>query len=245
MSYNNQNGFLKTVSSFEYFEEEIKKYYDKLNKQLNYVQPLLYYNEKYLSKYSIYFFIVASVLTISQTTISSLLIYDELKNIKFSTIELSLYYIYVFLTTLVFIDVYTILYFISVNMLLINNQVDGFHRYLVSVIEKSVQKKIECNIESIRRFNDDLYEHVKIADGWICYYYGILYLFTIPMLCVLIYSVLASIETGLELVKVCLPLIIIFIYTLVLITIIAVMVNAKVNLENLLLKSINCSFLFL
>jgi hypothetical protein len=124
---------------------------------------------------------------------------------------------------LILIDWEAIIYFITVNMLLVYNQTDSFYKYFIALIENQV----EIDIESIRDFYNDLYLHVKIIDQWICFFYGMIYFFTVPSFSIFIHTSFLS-EFKIEIVILIFIIFVTIILVILLITIIAISLNTKV-----------------
>jgi hypothetical protein len=221
--HSSKNGFYKSVLSYEYVEEKIKECFREFNIHYADIKPLSYSNKK--TVFNILFFLFAFIL-ISLNSINSLISLISL-NLNYSFLELLFLYLLNILQILILIDWATILYFISANLVLIQIQVDAFYRYLTAFIQKNIQNHNKVDIESFRSFYDDLYEHVKCCDQWLCYYFGIIYLFTIPFLCVFIYTLFID-TIKIELALAFLPAIIIFASIMLLVTILAILVNIMV-----------------
>ena len=223
------NGMYKSISSFEFINEKIEESFREYNSQYAYMKPLSYSYKKTI--FNILYFLFSFIL-ISFIFIIS--IYNISTNLNYNTLERVFVYVQCIFLVLVLVDWATILYFISANLVLIQNQVDAFCQYLIALFQKNIQD--QNNIESLRSFYDDLYEHVKCFDQWLCYYFGIIYLFSIPFICIFIYTLFID-SIGSDLALLFLSPLLIFTSTLSLITILAVRINAgvrKLGIMNLL-----------
>jgi tetrahydromethanopterin S-methyltransferase subunit G len=123
-----------------------------------------------------------------------------------------------------FLDFYFGIYFITKNLIIIQHQIDTFYNILKILIEN---KQSKIRIESVRRLYSCLFNHVKTADNWIGYYFGIYYTTVIPIFIIYLY---ASVFGGLqiEMIKNNSAILILYAYFLVLLTTIAVRLNSKV-----------------
>jgi hypothetical protein len=164
IAVSSKNGFYKSVLSFEYIEEKIKRHYDIFNQQSANLKPLKRSLNKNISIFSIIFCTCAFILILAYLTSSIIGGMIVMKN--FPVMEKILAYSNSVSFVLILIDWEAIIYFITVNMLLVYNQTDSFYKYFIALIENQV----EIDIESIRDFYNDLYLHVKIIDQWICFF---------------------------------------------------------------------------
>ena len=226
ISISSKNGFFKSVLSFEYIENKIKELFERFNQQQNNSVPLNHSSD--LHKFQIIYFFIWLVLILIY--VSGSITGNTSLTVQLNYTETVFFYILSFYQILVLNDFLLVLYFLSINLMLIYSQIGAFNRYTKAVIKNQRENKTSIDIESIRNFYDDLYEHVKINDKWICFYYGIAYLFSFPSLCVIIYSFSFG-SISFEFIVLCLPTLILILLTLTVATVTAVKINIEVLLE--------------
>ena len=221
-------GFYKYVLSFAYYEKKISKFvydYQIRSPDSNQFWKISSIDKK-LKTYTIFYFLAFSFVTaIILFSLFGMIITD------YNIASLDSYNITIrVLTTFFFIYVLLLLctvnYFITKNLIIIQHQIVEFYKILKVVIEN---KHADIQIEPIRRLYGCLYNHVKTADSWISYYYGIFYVTVIPVFIILLY---ASIFGGLKsaTIQAYSSTLIMDGYFLVLITIVALGIYSKVSI---------------
>ena len=224
VAVSSKNGFYRSVLSFEFIEKKIKRHFEVLNQLSNNKNPIRHSCDKNVSKLSILFCMCASILILAYFLNSIIQNKDTL---------ILHWMIDDFCFVLILIDWATIINFLTVNILLVYNQIDSFCKYLIAVSENQIENKINngIDVDTIRDFYNDLYEHVKITDQWMCYFYGMIYCFSIPSISIFIYSVYSAFSSNIELlcfVSSYLITIIIIIAAVLLVTLVAIILNIKV-----------------
>jgi hypothetical protein len=222
-----KNGFHRSILSFEYLENEIKTRFDDYNKTISSqsnINLLIHSNQNFRCSFLNIIYVVFSIAVPISTsafyiysTLTSPLINDYLVT------QIVHFIMYIVTFPLLFADYATGLHFIITQIIHIKSQIESFHKYLDALI----QNEIDIDIESIRDFYNKLHQHVKVADKWICCFYGIIYITIIPVLCIFLYAlVLGQLKTFLF--QSLLQFLVVIIFEIVSLTVVAVMMNTKV-----------------
>jgi hypothetical protein len=215
------SGFHKSVLSFEYFERQITNFLDYYRVKITDHGGETSSMKVKLKRFSFFYILSCCFLTAIISYTSSALTEIILNTDSFQLIRLILMGILMIIS---FLDFYFGIYFITKNLIIIQHQIDTFYNILKILIEN---KQSKIRIESVRRLYSCLFNHVKTADNWIGYYYGIYYTTVIPIFIIYLY---ASVFGGLqiEMIKNNSAILILYAYFLVLLTTIAVRLNSKV-----------------
>ena len=215
-----KTGFYKSVLSYEYIENRIKRAFNKFNEK-NHANSLTYSSGNSFSKFNIAYLIIAIILLVP---ISVIKLYQSLSVSFSSSLEQSLIICGSFFFVISDIDLTFVFYFFSANFLMLYFQVDAFYRYIKALVESEIEMNIK--IESIRDFYYEIYEHVKITNEWACYFCGLIYFGSISCCCISIYDYFFGPKS---INRYYAAIIGYQVLQAVLMTIIAIMLNAKVS----------------
>ena len=217
------SGFYKTVLSYEFIESvienEIKKFSTPIASKTSKEKVLKLYKIFYLC----FFFLLLSILY-------ALIMFNAIR--INSRNEQNLPEIAFFVTSFVcYLDHITGFYLISKVIILLQFQIDSFYEYLKILVKHETSIIIQIDIEDARCLYKYLYKHMKIADKWISYFFGLVYITTIPTLCIFLYITLFDVSnTGLLMLV--FPNLLISCWEISLITAVAIILHSKVFLIN-------------
>jgi hypothetical protein len=221
-----KNGFHRSTLSFEFLENEIKTRFDAYNKKISSqsnINLLIHSNQNFRLKFFNIIYVVFSIVVPMST--SAFYIYSTLTSALTSDLVTIIVQFIMFIVAfpLSTADLATGFYFVITQIIHIQSQIESFHKYLDALN----QYEIDIDIESIRDFYTKLHQHVKVADKWICYFYGFIYLTTIPVLCIFLYAlILGQLKTLVF--QSFLQILVVILFEIISITVVAVMINIKV-----------------
>ena len=184
-----KNGFYKSVLSFEYFVVKL----DACINNLNSTRKMQINATKHVLKiFSIIYCMCTVGLALIYCSLASMIINSVFEFIfELEILVMFKIFAFSFGSFVCIADLITGLYFFTSNVFIISHNVERFYFYLEASIEDFNENKLaSIDFESIRDLYSDLYRHTKTSDKWICFFYGLNYLTTVPNICIFLYAII-------------------------------------------------------